>query len=145
MPDMRVIHAMFDNRDKIRRTVKMLPDGAEALTESDVATLAALLQEHVPAMDDRVTENDPLPPMTFHPVFVGLINNSKKYTLEYETTEKGIKATYRAEDPFTILLVQEHAKLVSRFLKNGMAEIHKPYQLPEVNPGNQPAPENKKE
>lgn len=30
------------------------------------------------------------------------------------------------------MLVQEHAKLVSRFIKNGRAEIHKPYTLPKV-------------
>jgi hypothetical protein len=29
-----------------------------------------------------------------------------------------------------VKLVQEHAKLVSRFIKNGMQEIHKPYTLP---------------
>jgi len=41
------------------------------------------------------------------------------------------------------MLVQEHAKLVSRFVKNGMEEIHKPYNLPtesdsHSDPSNQP-------
>ncbi|MCA8996570.1 MAG: hypothetical protein KDA80_06290 [Planctomycetaceae bacterium] len=133
-PDMMTIHAMFDSRDKIQRSVKLLPDGAEAVTESDDKRVANLLQEHVPAMDARVVDNEPLPPMTFHPVFVNLIKNADKYSLNYETTEKGIKVTYKAEDPFVIMLVQEHAQLVSRFLKNGMSEIHKPYELPEVKP-----------
>ncbi len=131
--DMTTLHTMFADRDNLKRTVKNLPNGAEATTESDDETIAGLLQEHVPAMEGRVMQNKPLPPMTFHPVFVELIKHADDYTLEYEETDKGVKATYHAEDPFVIMLVQEHAKLVSRFIKNGMVEIHKPYTLPELN------------
>ena len=129
--DMLTIHSMFDDRSKIRRSVKLLPDGAEALTESDDKKITEFIQEHVPNMDRRVLENEPLPPMTFHPVFVGLIKNSDKYTMEYEETEKGVKVTYQSEDPYVVMLVQEHAKLVSRFIKNGHSEIHADYTLPE--------------
>ncbi len=128
--DMTTIHAMFDARDKITRRVTNLPNGAETLTESKDEAIARLIQEHVPAMETRVHENSPLPPMTFHPVFVELIKHADDYTLTYEETDKGIKVTYEADDPFVISLVQEHAKLVSRFIKNGMEEIHKPYTLP---------------
>ena len=83
-------------------------------------------------MEDRVVGNRPLPPMTFHPIFVELIKHSDDYTLTYEETEKGIKVRYTAEEPFVVMLVQEHAKLVSRFLKSGMQEIHKPYTLPKL-------------
>lgn len=130
--DMTTLHAMFAARDKINRTVKMLPNGAEAVTESDDEEIAALIQEHVPAMESRVHENDPLPPMTFHPIFVALIKHADDYTLSYEETDKGMKVTYEADDPFVIMLLQEHAKLVSRFIKSGMEEIHKPYTLPTV-------------
>lgn len=128
--DMATIHAMFAGRDKITRTVKILPNGAEAVTESKDEELAALIQEHVPSVESRVLDNMPLPPMTFHPVFIELIKHSDDYTLTYEDTDKGMKVTYNAEDPYVVMLVQEHAKLVSRFLKNGMSEIHKEYQLP---------------
>jgi hypothetical protein len=130
--DMSTLHAMFGDRDKIKRKVTNFPDGAEAVTESDDEAIAALLREHVPAMEDRVVGNAPLPPMTFHPIFVELIKNAEKYSLEYEDTAKGIKVKYTAEDPYVVMLVQEHAKLVSRFIKNGMEEIHKPYTLPKV-------------
>jgi hypothetical protein len=130
--DMTTLHAMFADLDKIKRTVKNLTNGAEAMTESEDETIAALLQEHVPAMEGRVMENNPLPPMTFHPIFVELIKHADDYTLEYKETEKGVKVTYHADDPFVVMLVQEHAQLVSRFIKNGMEEIHKPYSLPDV-------------
>ena len=128
--DMTTLHAMFADRDKIKRTVKNLPDGAEAVTESDDETIADMLKEHVPAMEDRVLGNKPLPPMTFHPIFVELIKHAKDYTLTYEETDKGMKVTYQSDDPYVVMLVQEHAKLVSRFIKNGMEEIHTPYELP---------------
>ena len=129
---------MFADRDKITRTIKNLPDGAEAVTESDDEAIASLLKEHVPAMEDRVLGNKPLPPMTFHPIFVELIKHADDYTLTYAETEKGMKVTYQSDDPYVVMLVQEHAKLVSRFIKNGMEEIHTPYTLPEVPKGTVP-------
>ena len=133
--DMSTLHAMFADRDKINRTIKNLPDGAEAVTESDDAAIASLLKEHVPAMEDRVLGNKPLPPMTFHPIFVELIKHADDYTLTYAETEKGMKVTYQSDDPYVVMLVQEHAKLVSRFIQNGMEEIHAPYTLPEAPKG----------
>ena len=133
--DMTTLHAMFADRDKIKRTVTNLPDGAEATTESDDPTIANMLKEHVPAMEDRVIGNTPLPPMTFHPIFVELIKHAKDYTLSYEETDKGMKVKYQSDDPYVVMLVQEHAKLVSRFIKNGMEEIHTPYTLPEAPKG----------
>lgn len=129
--DMRTIHTMFDNREKIRRSVMMLPDGAESVTESDDEKLAVMLKEHVPNMDARVLGNAPLPPMTFHPVFVALIEHADDYTLDYEETDKGVKVTYQSDDPYVVMLVQEHAKLVSRFLAEGHDVIHADYELPE--------------
>ncbi len=130
--DMTTLHAMFADRDKIKRTVKNLPDGAEAVTESDDEAIANLLKKHVPAMEDRVLGNNPLPPMTFHPIFVELLKHADDYTLTYEETDKGMKVQYQSDDPYVVMLVQEHAKLVSRFIENGMDEIHKPYTLPKT-------------
>ncbi len=129
--DMNTLHAMFADRNKIKRSVKNLPNGAVALTESDDNAVANLLKQHVPAMEERVLGNKPLPPMTFHPVFIELIKHADDYSLTYTETEQGIKVTYHSEDPYVVMLVQEHAKLVSRFIENGMEEIHAPYTLPE--------------
>ena len=130
--DMMTIHSMFDARDRITRTVKELSDGAEAITESDEPEITELIQTHVPAMETRIHEDNPLPPMTFHPIFVALRKHAEDYSLEYDDTDKGVKVTYTAKAPFVVMLVQEHAKLVSRFIKNGMEEIHKPYKLPDL-------------
>lgn len=130
--DMSVLHAMFADRGKIKRTVTNLPNGAEAITESEDEAIAKMLKAHVPAMEERVLGNKPLPPMTFHPIFVELIKHAKAYTLTYEETGKGMKVQYQSDDPYVVMLVQEHAKLVSRFIENGMEEIHVPYTLPKT-------------
>lgn len=130
--DMQTLHAMFGDRDKIRRTIKLLENGVETLTESDDDDVVALLQEHVPAMESRVEDNSPLPPMTFHPIFKELIKHSKEVDFDYENTERGIKVIYTAKDPYVVMIIQEHARLVSRFIKHGMEEIHKPYSIPSL-------------
>ncbi|WP_417747525.1 DsrE family protein [Rosistilla oblonga] len=128
--DMKTLHAMFDERSKIKRTVTNLPDGAEAVTESDDEAVTLMIQNHVAAMEERVLGNKPLPPMTFHPIFVALLKHADDYTFTYTPTEKGIRVKYQSDDPYVVMLVQEHAKLISRFIKNGMAEVHAPYTLP---------------
>lgn len=135
--DMTTLHAMFAARDKICRKITDLPDGAEAVTESDDETIVSLLQQHVPAMEGRVLKDNPLPPMSFHPIFVELIKHSEEYSLTYEETHKGIKVRYTSDVPYVVVLVQEHAKLVSRFISNGMEEIHKPYTLPQQDQENE--------
>lgn len=128
--DMSVIHGMFNERSKIRRWVNFLPDGAVAYTESDDPQLVKFLQSHVPSMDSRVVTNSPLPPMTFQPVFTELIKYAKDYALEYEDTENGVKVTYQSDNPYVVMLVREHAKLVGRFIHHGHQEIHASYMLP---------------
>ncbi len=73
--------------------------------------------------------------MTFHPIFVEPIKHAKDYTLTYEETDKGLKFKYQSDDPDLVMFVQEHATLVSRFINNGMEEIHTPYTLPEAPQG----------
>lgn len=130
--DMVTLHAMFDSRDKITRTIKNLPNGAETLTESTDGEIASLIQEHVPAMEGRIENDQPLPPMQFHPLFVELLKHYDKVTMRYDATDRGLKVTYTSNDPYVVMLIQEHAKLVSRFIKNGMEEIHKPYTIPKM-------------
>ncbi len=130
--DMMTLHALFNGREKIRRSVKNLSNGAETLTESDDDEIATLLHKHVPAMEGRVLSNEPLPPMRFHPLFQELIKKAEKVAFDYEETDHGIKVVYTSDDPYVVLLIQEHAKLVSRFIENGMQELHKPYKIPET-------------
>jgi hypothetical protein len=46
-PDMATAHRLFDHNEKIRRTVRKLPNGVETVTESPDPTLRALLREAI--------------------------------------------------------------------------------------------------
>src|SRR6185437_16809693 len=43
---LRVIHTLFINHDRIKRTVTNLPNGIRTVTESDDPQIAALLKTH---------------------------------------------------------------------------------------------------
>jgi uncharacterized protein len=45
--DREVFQFLLSNHDKIKRTVKELPNGVETLTESDTPEIAAKIKEHV--------------------------------------------------------------------------------------------------
>src|ERR1051326_6207151 len=50
---LRVIHTLFINHDRIKRTVTNLPDGIRTVTEPDDPQIAALLKPHVAHMMNR--------------------------------------------------------------------------------------------
>ena len=56
--DMTTLHAMFADKSKIRRKVTKLPDGAEAITESDDEAIADLIQEHCRQWKTALSETD---------------------------------------------------------------------------------------
>ena len=62
--EMRVVHELLVNHERIRRTVTNLPDGVRTLTESDDPAVAQLIQQHVSTKLRRVSEGrDPALPM----------------------------------------------------------------------------------
>src|SRR5665213_2706326 len=50
MAQLRVIHLLFANHDRIKRTVTNLPNGIRTVTESDDPEIAQLLKTHVADM-----------------------------------------------------------------------------------------------
>src|SRR5512144_2384154 len=58
MEQMRVIHTLFSNHERIKRSVTNLPDGIRTLTESDDPQVAELLKQHVGSMHRRVDAGD---------------------------------------------------------------------------------------
>lgn len=52
--DRDTFHYLLENHKDIKRTVKVLKDGVESLTESDKPEVAKKIQEHVPAMYERL-------------------------------------------------------------------------------------------
>jgi hypothetical protein len=126
--DREVFHFLLSNGDKIRRQIKNLKNGVETVTESDDEEVAAKIREHVAAMYDRVKEDRPI--HMRDPLFRELFAYVEKIKLTHEETDKGIRVKETSDDPYVAKLIQEHAKVVSLFIKNGRAEARKNHAVP---------------
>lgn len=119
---------LIEHRDDIRRTVKNIPNGVETLTESDVEDVASMIQTHVEAMYDRMEHANPI--RMRDPIFREVFANAKKIKLEIEHTDHGVRVKETSKDAYAVKLVQEHAKVVSLWIKNGYAELPKNHPAP---------------
>ena len=126
--DHDVFFYLLANGEKITREVKELENGVETLTESDDADVAAKIQEHVTAMYSRVEDVRPI--HMRDPLFREIFRNAEKITMKHEKTNKGVRVVETSDDPYVVKLIQEHAKVVSLFVKNGHAEVRKNHALP---------------
>jgi hypothetical protein len=122
--EMRGIHALFANHDRINRTVTNLPNGIRTVTESDDPQLAQTIKDHTVTMLKRVSEKrDPGLPIE-SPALHGIFDNYDKITTKVETTEKGIIVIQTSDDAATVALLQKHAGEVSAFVEKGMQAVH---------------------
>lgn len=126
--DREVFHFLLANGDKIHREVTNLKDGVETVTESDDPEVAGMIQEHVAAMYVRV--ETPSPIRMRDPLFAEIFRHTDKIEMKVEETKKGVKAIEASKDPYVAKLIQEHAKVVSLFVKNGFDEAHKNHAVP---------------
>jgi uncharacterized protein len=128
MADMGTIHSLFAQSGTITRTVTILPNGIEALTESSDPQTVGLLQEHVAAMKTRLEKNQPI--RQGDPLFAALFQNADKIVISVTATERGVKVVETSQDAYTVRLLQSHAQAVSDFIKNGMAGMHTFHPVP---------------
>jgi hypothetical protein len=123
MAQLRVIHTLFVNHDRIKRTVTNLPNGIRTVTESDDPQIAALLKTHVADMMKRVGAGDdpglPIESDALHSIF----RDKDKISTSVETTANGIVVVQTSDDPKAVAALQEHAAQVTDFAEEGMAAI----------------------
>jgi hypothetical protein len=121
---MRVIHELVVNNERISRTVTNLPDGIRTVTESNDPWLARLIKEHVATMDQRVRlADDPKLPMespALHAIFLG----KDKILTSIDTTAKGTVVVQTSRDSAIVAALQQHAAEVTDLVKRGMDAMH---------------------
>jgi hypothetical protein len=124
MEQLRVIHTLFVNHDRIKRTVANLPNGIRTVTESDDPQIAALLKSHVGDMMKRVDAGDdpglPIESDALRSIF----RDKDKIRTSLETTVNGVVIVQTSDDPKVVAELQEHAAQVTDFAQEGMAAIH---------------------
>lgn len=127
MGDMQVMHFLFDNRADISRTVKMLPNGVDAVTESDKPDIAAQIKTHVAAMYARLKDGARI--RQHDPLFDELFEHADQIDANITYTDKGIRVVETSTDPAVAHLLHKHAEAVDGFIKNGMADMMKEHPV----------------
>ncbi|MCA9083297.1 MAG: DsrE family protein [Planctomycetaceae bacterium] len=126
--DHNVFFYLLEHRDQIDRTVTNLPNGIETLTESKDSEVAGKIREHVAAMYDRVENGKGI--HMRDPLFREIFTHAAKIKMELKDTERGVLVRETSDDPYVAKLLQEHAKTVNLFIKNGFSEMPKNHPLP---------------
>lgn len=126
--DRELFHQLLRHRSEIRRDVKNTEHGIETLTESDEPKIAAMIQQHVASMKKRVEGNKPI--HRRDPLFAEVFRHADKITFVYENTAQGVRVTETSEDPYVVKLIQQHAAVVSLFIKRGFEEVHRDHDVP---------------
>lgn len=126
--DQALFHKLLENREKITREVKLLPDGVETLTESDDPEVVAMLQEHVMWMADRVENKKPI--RMRDPLFAEIFRHTEKIKMKKTDTPRGVRVVETSDDPYVAVLIQAHAKVVSAFVEKGFEEAMKNHDVP---------------
>lgn len=124
MTQMRVIHELVVNNERITRTVTNLPDGIQTVTESADPRLARLIKEHVVTMDQRVNKGDdpglPMESPALHAIFRG----KDKIRTTTDTTATGIVVVQTSSDSAVVAALQQHAAEVTDLVQRGMTAMH---------------------
>jgi hypothetical protein len=119
--DMRLVHAMLFDHDKIKRGVANLPDGIRTVTESDDPGVARSIKAHVASMQVRLSEGKIF--NLFSPTLPVLFENKDKIKTVVETTERGSTVTQTSSDAKVVAALQAHAIEVSELARDGMAAM----------------------
>jgi hypothetical protein len=124
MAQMRVIHELVVNHDRIQRTVTDLPNGIRTVTTSTDPALAQLIKNHVLTMDQRVSRGDdpglPMESETLRTLFRG---KDKIHTVT-DTTATGIIVVQTSSDSSIVAALQQHAAEVTDLVRRGMPAMH---------------------
>jgi hypothetical protein len=126
--DMRVLHQLLSNGDKIQRQVQHLPNGIHTVTRSDDPAVAEMLRSHVAAMARRIADGRPI--AAHDPLFAELFRNARNIRVSVEPLANGIHVIETSDDPYTVKLLQEHAGVVDLFIARGMSEMHREHAAP---------------
>jgi len=101
----------------------------ESLTESDKPAVAKKIQEHVPAMYERLKSGNGV--RYWDPLFAEAFKHGKKMKMVIEKTAKGVKVVETSDDDAVVKVIQAHADVVSKFVEKGFDEAHKKHPVPD--------------
>ncbi len=111
------IHQLFNQHEKVTRSVTLTPTGYVALTESKDPQVAATLVEHVGQMEARMKSG--MMVRRHDPAFVEFAQHYDDMTHVIEATKSGLKVTVTGKTPAAIRVARNHAAVVTDFAAHG--------------------------
>lgn len=130
--DRDTFHFLLDHHREIKRTVKNLGNGVETVTESEKAEVAQKIQEHVPAMYERLKAGNGV--RYWDPLFAEAFKHGGKMKMEITKTPRGVKVVETSDDPNVVKIIQAHAEVVTKFVEKGFDEAHRAHPVPAAAP-----------
>lgn len=128
--DRDAFHFLLENHKSIKRSVKKLENGVETITESDKPEVAKRIQEHVPAMYERLKTGKGV--RYWDPLFAEAFRHGKKMKMTIENTKNGVKVIETSEQVEVVKIIQSHAEVVSKFVEKGFDEAHAEHPVPKA-------------
>lgn len=111
------IHTLFSNHDKLTRTVTRTEKGYVAVTESDDPQVVAALRAHIKQMSSRLESG--LMVRRWDPAFAEYVAHYREIKHRFEKTKQGVRMTVTGKTPAAIKVAQNHAAVISEFIKDG--------------------------
>jgi hypothetical protein len=115
--DRSIWQSLVRDHASIRREVRELANGVEAITESDDPDVAARIRNHAFAMQRRMRDGSRV--RQWDPVFVALFDRHDAVRIDVNATEKGVHIIETSDDPEVVRILQSHAAGVSDMVKRG--------------------------
>lgn len=116
------IHTLFENHEKITRTVELTETGYRARTVSDDPEIASTLQKHVREMRKRLGAGMMI--RRWDPAFAELVEHYKEIDHDFKEVKGGVEMIATGKTPDAVKVTQNHAKIISGFVKEGPSQMH---------------------
>jgi hypothetical protein len=118
-----IIHELAENHKKLSRKVTLTAKGYEATTTSEDADLAAKLKTHFRYMQKRLDAGAMV--RRWDPAYAELTEYYDKLEVKVEELPDGLKVTVTGKNAKAVKVAQNHASIVTSFVKKGSKELPK--------------------
>jgi len=137
---MKLIHKLIDSHDDIQRYYNETDDGVESYTFTDDPEKVEWIQRHV----EQMTELMEVYPANggirlWDPLFSAAFEFSDFHEILVTNTDDGVRVEQKVVADIddetkacTISIIREHAKVVSKFVAFGRAEMRKNHDVPKT-------------
>ena len=137
---MKLIHKLIDSHEDIQRDYHETDDGVESYTYSEDPEKAEWIKRHV----EQMTELMEVYPANggirlWDPLFSAAFEFSDFHEIFVTNTDNGVRVEQKVvagvdddTKACTISIIQEHAKVVSKFVALGRSEMRKNHDVPKT-------------